>query len=189
MQGPPNYGALGATFVIVRGMSVVSLICIIGMTANFISEMVTASEKPPSVLIGTLSVTCISVLYCAITSILYWDCLLPFLVAAGMDGLLLIALIVVAVLIGKPLSYLNCAALSNSGGNTDAFITSVGENVSKINYFVWAGASKSTCFEVKAVWGFSIALCILFAFSSTTAALLWKRQRDESAPPKTVEDA
>jgi len=106
-----------------------------------------------------------------------------------MDGLLLIALIVVAVTIGKPLSYLNCAALSNEGGNTDAFITSVGENLSKVNYFVWAGASKSTCFEVKAVWGFSIALCILFAFSSTTTALLWKRQRDENAPPKMVEDA
>jgi len=84
---------------------------------------------------------------------------------------------------------LDCAKLSSTGGNTDAFLMSVGENLSKVNYFVWAGASKSTCFEVKAVWGFSIALCILFAFSSTTAALLWKRQRDENAPPKMVEDA
>lgn len=185
----PQYGALGATFVAVRGMSAISLICIIGMVANFVSEMVSSDEKPPSVLIGTLSVTCIAVLYCAITFILYWDNLLPFLIAAGMDGLLLIALIVVAVTIGKPLSYLNCSKLSSSGGNTDAFITSVGENASKVNYFVWAGASKSTCYEVKAVWGFSIALCILFAFSSVTAVCLWKRQRDENAPPKMIEEA
>jgi len=174
--------------MIVRFMSTISLISIIGMTANFISEMVTSSEKPPSVLIGTLSVTCISVLYCAITSILYWDNLLPFLLAAGMDSLLLIALIVVAVTIGKPLSFLNCAKLSSEGGDTDAFITSVGENLGKVDYWVWAGASKETCYEVKAVWGLAIALCILFAFSSVTAVCLWKRQRDESAPAKSVED-
>jgi hypothetical protein len=52
----PNYGALGATFTIVRGMQAMSLIAIIGMTANFIAEMVAAGTAPPNVLIGTLSV-------------------------------------------------------------------------------------------------------------------------------------
>jgi hypothetical protein len=49
-------GALGATFVVCRGMQAVSLIAIIGMTANFISEMVSADTVPPNVLVGTLSV-------------------------------------------------------------------------------------------------------------------------------------
>jgi hypothetical protein len=53
---PPTYGALGMTFTVVRGMQAVCLISIIGMTANFISEMVSADNVPPSVLIGTLSV-------------------------------------------------------------------------------------------------------------------------------------
>ena len=44
------------TFTVVRGMQAVCLISIIGMTANFISEMVSADNVPPSVLIGTLSV-------------------------------------------------------------------------------------------------------------------------------------
>jgi hypothetical protein len=44
------------TFTVVRGMQAVCLISIIGMTANFISEMVSADNTPPSVLIGTLSV-------------------------------------------------------------------------------------------------------------------------------------
>lgn len=56
----PNYGALGATFTIVRGMQAVSLIAIIGMTANFISEMVSANNTPPNVLVGTLSVVSVA---------------------------------------------------------------------------------------------------------------------------------
>jgi len=175
MQGP-NFGALGATFTVVRGMQAISLISIIGMTANFIAEMIAVEQAPPNVLVGTLSVTCIAVLYCAITYILYFDSLLPFLINCGMDGLLLIAVIVVAVTIGKPLSYLNCAALPGSG-DASSFLDSVGQNMSKINYWVWAGASKSTCYEMKAIWGLSIALCILFAFSSIVSVCLWRHQK------------
>lgn len=104
-----------------------------------------------------------------------------------MDSVLLIALIVVACLVGKPLSYLNCAKLSSEGGDTIAFVDSVGSNVGKVNYYVWAGASKSTCYEMKSIWGFSIALCVLFAFSSIVAACVWKRQKAQALPPKTIE--
>jgi len=179
-------GALGATFTVVRALQVVCLITIIGMTANFIAEMVAVNQSPPHVLIGTLSVTCISVIYIAITYILYMDSQLPFLISTALDSLLLIAVLVVAITVGKPLSYLNCAALPSSGGTTSAFLTSVGENMSKINYWVWAGASKTTCFEIKAVWGLSIALCILFAFSSVVSALLWKRLK-VVGPAKDIE--
>merc|ERR1711939_715610 len=129
----PQFGALGATFTVVRAMQFVSLIAIIGMTSNFIDQMVKLDQKPPSVLI---------------------------------------AVIVVAVTVGKPLSYLDCAALSNSGGSTSSFLASVGENMSKVNYWVWAGATKTTCFELKSIWGLSIALCILFAFSSVVSICL-----------------
>jgi hypothetical protein len=53
----------------------------------------------------------------------------------------------------------------------------------KVNYFIWAGASKSTCFEMKAIWGLSIALCVLFAFSSICGACMWRRQKMEAAGP------
>ena len=52
----PDYGALGATFKIARILQAVSMIAIIGMTANFIAEMVSSNVTPPDVLIGTLSV-------------------------------------------------------------------------------------------------------------------------------------
>ena len=51
-----NYGAVGGTFKIVRILQAVSLIGIIGMAANFISEMVSDNSTPSDVLVGTLSV-------------------------------------------------------------------------------------------------------------------------------------
>ncbi|KAI9880771.1 MAG: hypothetical protein M1830_000207 [Pleopsidium flavum] len=158
----PNYGALGATFKVVRMLQAVSLLAIIGMTANFISEMVSSSTSPPNVLVGTLSVTCIAVLYCAITYILFVDGILPFLINTGLDGLLLIAVVVVAVAVGKPLSYLDCQVIGETTGNAYAFTAALGSSLDKSggmsNYNNWIGATKTTCFEMKSIWGLSIAL-------------------------------
>ncbi|KAI9821141.1 MAG: hypothetical protein M1827_003875 [Pycnora praestabilis] len=161
----PNYGALGATFTMVRGLQAISLISIIGMTANFISEMVSSSIAPPNVLVGTLSVTCIAVMYCAITWILYFDGILPFLLNTAMDTLLLLAVVIVAVTVGKPLSYLNCQVIGEASGNVSsayAFADTLGNNLNKVggkvDYANWIGATKVTCFEMKSIWGLSIAL-------------------------------
>ena len=56
----PDYGALGATFKIVRLLQVISLLGCIGMAANFISEMVSQNNSPSEELVGTLSVVNIS---------------------------------------------------------------------------------------------------------------------------------
>lgn len=48
----------------------------------------------------------------------------------------------------------------------------------KVDYFVWAGADSLTCYEMKSIWGLSIALCILFALSAAMSALLWKRTKN-----------
>jgi len=188
-MAPQNFGALGSTFTVVRTLEAVSLITIIGMTANFISEMVAVKQSPPSVLIGTLSVAVIAFLYIVMTYILYHSAYLHFLVSTAVDSFLLIAVIVVAVTVGKPLSYLDCAALPSTGETSD-FMKSVGQNMTKVNYWIWAGASKTTCFEMKSIWGLSIALCILFAFSSVCSALMWKKEADENkaaAAPKDIE--
>jgi hypothetical protein len=55
-MGAPQFGALGATFTVVRAMQGICLVSIIGMTANFIAEMVAATATPPSILIGTLAI-------------------------------------------------------------------------------------------------------------------------------------
>ncbi len=123
--------------------------------------------------------TCISALYVIISYILYFDSLLPFLISCAIDSSLLIALMVVAITVGKPLSYLDCSALpSLSPADTASFLDSVGSNMSKVNYWVWAGASKTTCYEMKSIWGLSIALSILFAFSSVVSICMWKSVKD-----------
>ncbi|KAI9885941.1 MAG: hypothetical protein M1823_002267 [Watsoniomyces obsoletus] len=190
----PNYGALGTSFLAVRGLQMVCLIGIIGMTANFISEMVQSQNTPPNVLVGTLSVTCIAVLYCFITSLLYWDNILPFLISTAVDGLLLIAVIVVAVTVGKPLSYMDCFVIGKQTGNvksTYAFSANMGHYLNtvggKINYYTWLGATKGTCLQMKAVWGLSIALCILFAFSGIVGVCLWRRTKAAAEAPKSIE--
>ena len=55
-----RYGALGATFQLARLFQACSLIAIIGMTAKFISSIVSSNDTPPDVLIGTISVVCFS---------------------------------------------------------------------------------------------------------------------------------
>src|ERR1700759_808384 len=94
---------------------------------------------------------CIAVLYCAITVILYFDGILPFLISTGIDALFLIALIVVSVVVGKPLSYLNCQKLdevSNATSSAYDFASALGNSLNKngnVDYSQWIGASKSTC--------------------------------------------
>ena len=57
MAGPD--GALGGAFKIARVLQIISLIAIIGMASNFISEMVSNNNAPSDVVVGTLSVVCI----------------------------------------------------------------------------------------------------------------------------------
>ena len=125
-----------------------------------------------------------------------------------MDSMLLIAVIVVAVTVGKPLSYLNCQAIGNVNafGSTYDFTSSLGNSLDKnggtLNYNNWIGATKTNCLEMKAIWGLSIALwydtprcakkiskliqlSILFALSSICSVCLWRRK--SSPAPKDIE--
>ncbi|KAJ5935813.1 hypothetical protein N7466_005360 [Penicillium verhagenii] len=172
----PRYGALGAAFQLARLFQCCSLIAIIGMVAKFIAAIVGQDDTPPNVLIGTISVTSIAVIYCIISEILYLDDILPFLPSAGLDFLILIGMIVVAVIMGKPLSYLGCSSLSDLG-DSDAAAYAFSEHLDgymdsltgKIDYEAWIGASKAICFETKAVWGLSIALWFVFPLHQNEA--------------------
>lgn len=190
MAPPPSLGALGVTFQSMRAMQFASLIVIIALTSNLISEMVGADYEAPSAIIGTLVVACLAAVYIAVTYILYWDSILPFLVAAGADSLLLIAVIVVACVVGKPVSYLSCQAFP-SKGNTANFVNSLFHNVyhSRDDAFEWVDGDRGSCLEIKVIWGMSISLCVLFLFSTVTTACLWRRVKSLAAAqaPKDLE--
>lgn len=119
--------------------------------------------------------------------------MLPLFIAGGLDFSLLVALIVVAVTIGKPLSMLPCAVLPESVAPAAPFVTSVAGRsyesaAARYNsYLALITTDQPHCYEIKAVWGLGIALSVLFAFSALVCVGLWRRLRGAAAPPKDVE--
>ncbi|KAF2197083.1 hypothetical protein GQ43DRAFT_381810 [Delitschia confertaspora ATCC 74209] len=194
----PAYGAmpLSKTFLLVRILQVISMIVIIGITSNFVSLIVSTGVEPPKEFVGTLSVTCIATLYVLVSVAFYWsEANLGLFVMSGADSLLLIAFIVVAVTVGKPLSFLNCYVIGKASPQAEAasayaFTVSVTSNLntmgSKLALGSWAGATKANCFETKTIWGLSIALCILFTVSCILLPTLFYKNKKASAP-KSVE--
>ncbi|KAL7929415.1 hypothetical protein V8C35DRAFT_284376 [Trichoderma chlorosporum] len=189
MGSPPAFGALGAMFTMMRLLQAVSLISVIGLTGNFVAELVSSSFSTPSALVGTLVVACMATVYIVISYILYWDHMLPLLVATAADGLCFIASIIVACVLGRPVSYLNCNAFP-SKGNTGNFIYSLFANVkhASSDTFEWADPSKTSCYEIKAIWGLSIATSILFFMSAVAAICLWKRVKGGAERPRKTMD-
>jgi hypothetical protein len=59
----PSYGAapLSATFLGIRVMQAVSLIVILGLTANFINSMVMANREPSKEIVATVVIVCLSI--------------------------------------------------------------------------------------------------------------------------------
>jgi hypothetical protein len=96
----------------------------------------------------------------------YWSqANLGLLVMTGVDSLLLIAFIVCAVTLGKPVSFLNCYIIGKSSTEVDtqyayAFVTSAAGNLNTSSSSLghWAGVTRSNCFQAKTVWGMAIAL-------------------------------
>jgi len=54
----PDYGAapLAKTFMLVRGLSLLAMVCIVGLTANFVSEIISTNVDPPKEIVGTLTI-------------------------------------------------------------------------------------------------------------------------------------
>jgi len=61
----PDYGArpLAKFFLLVRGLSLIAMIAIVGMTANFVSEIVSTNVEPPREVVGALSIVSHSVAF------------------------------------------------------------------------------------------------------------------------------
>jgi hypothetical protein len=112
--------------------------------------------------------TCIATLYIMVSVGYYWSYAnLGLLVMTGVDSLLLIAFIVCAVTLGKPMSFLNCYVIGKSSKDVDAayafaFVTATTQNLNEsgagLDLRHWAGVTRSNCFQAKAVWGMAIAL-------------------------------
>ncbi|KAI1827842.1 hypothetical protein F4861DRAFT_291529 [Xylaria intraflava] len=191
----PQLGALGVTFTALRALQFLSLVSIIGLTGNFINEFASSQREVPDVLIGTITVTSIAAIYVAISYILYYDGMLPLLISGGLDAALLVASIVVAVTVGKPLPTLRCELLPESISPMPTPVASItfrsydSAAVGYDNYLALITTDQPHCYEIKAAWGLDIALTVLFAFSALVCVGLWRSLKRINAPnpPKDVE--
>ena len=54
----PDYGAapLAKTFMLTRGLALLAMVCIVGLTANFVSEIVSTNIDPLREVIATLTI-------------------------------------------------------------------------------------------------------------------------------------
>lgn len=111
-------------------------------------------------------------LYTILSISFYWaSANIGMYVMAVADFLIFIAFTVVSVSVGRPVASLNCySPFATFGGDVlENIRDNIGKAGSTIALQSWTGMSKSNCFETKAIWGFCIALTILYF---TTAALL-----------------
>jgi multisubunit Na+/H+ antiporter MnhE subunit len=64
------------------------------------------------------------------------------------------------------------------------------EEVTTVDYANWIrGGTPSDCTMMKAVWGFGIALTLMFVFSAVMVMFIWKAGRAKSAPKQVAEGA
>ena len=170
----PSYGAkpIALTFIGSRALQMTFLIVIIGMTANFINGMVMDNHDPSREIVGALVITSIATLYTLVSIAFFWaEAEMGMFVMAGVDFLIFIAFIVVSVTVGKPVASLNCYwRFENLNGDVlQGLQDNWNKKGSTVNLAFWSGMNKSNCMQTKAIWGFCIALTILY---SVTAILL-----------------
>ncbi|KAK4543342.1 hypothetical protein LTR36_005701 [Oleoguttula mirabilis] len=190
----PDYGAapLAKTFMLVRGLSLLAMVCIVGLTANFVSEIVSTNVDPPREIVGTLAITCLAALYCLISiPFFYSRANLGLFIMAGLDAALLLAFVVVSVILGKPLSFLNCMIVANGNAAanaqsasafTQSLTSNLGKSGSTLGLENWAGSTRLNCFETKAIWGLCISLCILLTCSSLLLPTLYFKAKRAGVP-------
>ncbi|KAF8249078.1 hypothetical protein K440DRAFT_599601 [Wilcoxina mikolae CBS 423.85] len=189
----PSHGVIGLAFIAARGLQALCLLVTLSLASRFISSMVEAQQAPPSPLIGILCVICFAILYCGTTILLYFDHQLPLIPTAGIDMLFFLALMVSSIVIGKPLSYLSCKAVAQS--TTKELLENIGDRLNQgpsptttPDYRSWiSSGSVSDCMMMKAVWGFGIALTIMFVFSAVMVAFIWKGEKERGAARKAGE--
>lgn len=177
-----RHGFLGVTYHVFRIAQFVTLISIIGLTANFIKEMNDANITPPTILVAILSIVSsenfyqicynnlipdvfillqvsLAALYLIIVSILFFDEKIQYQYPLIIDAFILAGLIIIAVIAGKPLSYMQCKDIGTSSSASTFASTLAGllseAGDSKFSTFI--ATTQQICTEMKAVWGLVIA--------------------------------
>jgi len=131
------------------------------------------------------------VLWTLLSVTAYDETHLSYIITASIDAFFLIPFIVIAAVLGQPLSYTTCSDLPKAGpdggNNTTTTLNTLlaapagADAGSQMSYQTFTQAEQGTCLQLNAVWGLSIALCVLYAVSAVAAAFLFIGQRRAAA--------
>jgi len=194
-MGIKEHGYYGFAFVGSRPTQIVSLIAVIGMVGNFIAEIAKTKQRAPPELIGTIVMSCITILWTILSVTAYDDDHIPYLATCAIDIVLLIPFIVFAALLGNPLSIVSCGDLPKATSTLNTTVILLQSSPNKLPGSVmtltnFVDAEQTLCYESMAVWGLLIALCVLFAVSAFAAGLLFigkrRLQRAQNPPSPPV---
>jgi len=101
------------------------------------------------------------------------------MIMCTLDFLLLIAFIIVSIILGKPLSYLNCFIMPSSSSSTSSALgfaqslaSSTLHNKGAARFLNYVGESRASCFEAKSIWGLSMALSYVSDFCVSDRPLM-----------------
>ncbi|EFX03464.1 hypothetical protein CMQ_392 [Grosmannia clavigera kw1407] len=182
-MGFRDHGYYGYAFIGVRPLQIISLIVVVGMVSNFISEDSRAHISAPSQLVGTLVIACLALLWTLLSFTAYDDTHFPYVATSALDVLFMIPFIVIAAIFGGPLSSTTCSDYPTvSESSAHSFL---GLPVGNGDILL-VGGNQSTCNQIMAVWGFVISLCVLFALSAFAAGLLFLGKRRALAASETL---
>ncbi len=127
-------------------------------------------------------------IWCALSATGYDDSHIPFMATCGLDFAFLVPFIVLAGVLGGPLSVTTCSDIST---DTTSILVPLDQG-SSISYLNFVGSGRTVCYELQAVWGLTIALAILFLSSAVSALFLFLGRRKQvaalagpRAPPPT----
>ncbi|KAK2743907.1 hypothetical protein FQN57_004530 [Myotisia sp. PD_48] len=155
--------ALPNTLNLIRILQILGLIPMIGMVADFFSKFISSGDKPPLILTVAVVVAPIAGLHCVIAILMTTVQKPLYTLWGGLDFLILIALFVVAVVIGTPLSIVNCDSLPRSTGIAGDIVREAAklkggktEEAGTLASLIISG--KSACIQMKAVWGISVGV-------------------------------
>ncbi|CAK7245161.1 MAG: hypothetical protein STHCBS139747_006730 [Sporothrix thermara] len=177
-----DLGYYGYTLLAVRPLQTIAIAAVVGMTASFVSQDAHAHLAAPSQVVGTLVISSIALLWTLLSATAHVDAYIPYWITACLDLLFTVPFIVGAAVLGGPLGGFSCSVLPNTS-NSDllAIQTKAATATSPAAYILFVGDNQATCYQIMAVWGLAIALCVMFVVTGLAAMLLFLGRRRSAA--------
>ncbi|KAL1843828.1 hypothetical protein VTJ49DRAFT_7179 [Mycothermus thermophilus] len=206
-------GVYGYAFIAARVGEIVANVVIVGILSHFIHTAVSANRAISVPLVVILTFSALSLLWTLVSCTGYSRRCMAYKFTWIADLVLLIPFLVLAILLGRPLDGVQCAAVSSEGGlavglgpsnnrataigsdedddidfDLDLDVDSgSGSGGSGVIHFPTDG--RTTCTLLMAVWGLLLVLCILFPISALAVKLLETSEKGARAGKASLDDA